>query len=291
MEIDETHPADERHPSHPDNHHYREHHPHARNIHHMLIVFLVVVAILLFLFGTLTNAPFGNVVLGFAPSIIFGMIAITLLHHDHFDIRYLALSLIAVLIIFGVLIGSLAPSIDLVSILGMNLILGVVALVVVAQSFHRDPNDQTVELVAEQQEFPEIIRSVEDRCKALNFSIGRVYSVHNGATAGMRTKIKIPSDWYNELSSALESPEENQNIILGALEKIKRRLELLDESEKKVFSDAEVSRLKKLERQNDGSSRVIEVLSINDGDPVEQFVVSALEHVTLAIERLTGDQR
>jgi hypothetical protein len=280
-----AHLAHPKHPEHPDNHPHRLHHPHSGALRAVIGVYLAFVLVIMVALGFITDAPFGNVLLSFAPSVLFGLAAITLLNNDHLDTKYLFVVLVALLVVSWLSMPFLAPGADIGSVTALNMILGGLLVVILALSHHGE-RSPVIEEDAAEQDIPTVIATIEDRCKAINFVIGRVYNVHKGATAGMRDKIKLDSEWYNELSAALESADENQNILRGAIERIKRRLMLLHKQEKEVFSAAEITRLKKLERKADGTSRVLFVLAANDEDPIEQYVASAEEYCELALARL-----
>lgn len=284
---DLLHRAHPKHPEHPDNHPHRAHHPHAKNLRGILAVYTLIVVAVLFIVGLGTNAPFGHVLLGFAPALLLGLVAVSLLNTDHFDIRLLLVTLIALIVLLVVALPLMAPGADVASLAMLNLLLGGLLLVVLAVSPREEQNQRVVEVAAEEQDVPTILATIEDRCKAINFVIGRVYNVHHGATAGMRDKIKIDSEWYNELSQAMEDPEENHEAVSDAVQLIKDRLSAMHYPEAEVFSAPELSRLKGLERSADGSSTVVHVLSRNDQDPIEQYLVSAEEYCDLVLARMS----
>ncbi len=283
MAEDYPHPMDPRHPDHPDNHHLRLAHPHAGIVRAVLGIFVLVVLALMFAIGLLTNAPFGSVLLAFTPSVLLGLFGLGLLNADIFDLRYMLIVLVILLVIIPFVLPLLTPNADPAAAMAINLVLGAVLLLVLSQSHVGKVESRVVEY---EEDIPTMIATIEDRCKAINFVVGRVYSVHHGATAGMRDKIKIDPQWYNDLSAAMEDPEKNKNILRGVIERIKRRLEQLHEHEATVFTKAEVSRLKKLERKTDGKTRILDVLAENDSDPVEQYVASAEEYCGIAMDQL-----
>lgn len=281
--VDKMHSA---HPEHPDNHPHRAHHPHSSFIRAACALFTLFVLLIFVLIGTLTNAPFGAALLSFSPALLLGVFGIVLINTDHFQLPYLALVLVALLVAAGTALFLLYPDADVLSTSAINIILGVLLIIILAHS-HKDPEDTKVIVIEkEQQEIPDLIKTVEDRCKAINFVIGRVYRVHTGAHARLRDKIKVPAEWYNELTEALQTLGQD-HVVHEMVVKIKNRLELLSQPENTVFTDAEVRNLKSLDRKQDGSTPIINVLAENDSDPVQGFHQAGLEYCELLLEKIT----
>ena len=51
------------------------------------------------------------------------------------------------------------------------------------------------------------IRGIEDKCKAINFVIGRVYSAKRGGSKEIREMIGIPKELYNEFSELVQDDD------------------------------------------------------------------------------------
>ena len=119
------------------------------------------------------------------------------------------------------------------------------------------------------------IQSIEDKCKALNFAIGRVYSNKHGGSDALRAKIRIDKEWYNKFSELSEdfTPKHKEMIRLS-VNLILKQLKLLDLPEKEVFLDMHAS-LTGIQRSKSGKDRILDVLIANDKDPVETYVKSA----------------
>jgi len=132
----------------------------------------------------------------------------------------------------------------------------------------------------------EYIQSIEDKSKALNFVIGRVYSQRNGGTPEIRNRIKILSEWYNEFSH-LESTDMKEKLFAAqkTLSLIYERLIDLKRSEKELFGRISYD-LKNLDRDEYGRTKVIDVLVKNDNDPVKTYYKSALEFCTKAMTEM-----
>jgi hypothetical protein len=129
------------------------------------------------------------------------------------------------------------------------------------------------------------IRGIEDKCKAINFVIGRVYSAKRGGSKEIREKIAIPKELYNAFSELVQEEDiVNPKKLLEIVEKISKRLVQLDTKESKLFV------LKKakivVDRSEDGSDTVISVLSRNDKDPIEEYHSEALEICSQVINYL-----
>lgn len=133
----------------------------------------------------------------------------------------------------------------------------------------------------------EYVRSLEDKSKALNAVIGRVYNTSKGGHAAMRKRIQVHSQWYNEYSALdhdRETPEqlETARTLLGLIQK---RLVLMQKTESEVFRE-DAKTLHNLRRDKDGNSRIIDVLIWNDKDPVEQYYRGAVQVVHQALDEL-----
>lgn len=130
------------------------------------------------------------------------------------------------------------------------------------------------------------IRGIEDKSKAINFVIGRVYSAKRGGSKEIREMIGIPKELYNAFS---ELVQDDDNIVdpkelLAVVKAIQEKLHQLEQKESDLF------RLKKakieMERSSDGSDTVISVLSQNDKDPVGEYHSEALEVCSQVISYL-----
>ncbi|MFP4424767.1 MAG: hypothetical protein ACLFP2_06095 [Candidatus Woesearchaeota archaeon] len=126
------------------------------------------------------------------------------------------------------------------------------------------------------------IQAIEDKAKALNFVIGRVYSNKHGGSAKLREKIRIPKEMYN-LFSEIPPDQISQNLktLRNAVEAIYKQLEKMNESQTKVFGHANFYNI-----THDPKDRIIDVLIDNDKDPVATYYQSAMEFCSKALSEI-----
>lgn len=131
------------------------------------------------------------------------------------------------------------------------------------------------------------IQSIEDKAKALNSVIGRVYTKRHGGTDEVRDAIKIPCEWYNEFAR-LEGIDAAAKIkkIRHLVNSIWERLQSWRNPEKAMFGYRH-QYLKGLNRDPEGNTPVIDVLIANDRDPVEVYYRSAIEFCENALGELS----
>ncbi len=139
----------------------------------------------------------------------------------------------------------------------------------------------------DEESIKKFVSSIEDKAKALNAVIGRVYSVKHGGTDELRKKIKIDSEQYNEISQLHnEEPEKRKETATLLLKKIKERLGLLQRPEIEVFERSEVRNLEELDRDKSGKDDIIDVLMRNDKDPVAIYYEGAIDFCDDALKEL-----
>lgn len=125
-----------------------------------------------------------------------------------------------------------------------------------------------------QPSLKESIHSLEDKCKAINYAIGRVYSDKHGGSKDLRERISVNKDWYNKFSSLVEISEKDKELIRISVDLIQKRLSLLDHKEKDVFLGSH-DKLVRILRNPDGKDTIGQVLVRNDKDPVETYIKNA----------------
>ncbi|MFT4261198.1 MAG: hypothetical protein ACMXX9_02075 [Candidatus Woesearchaeota archaeon] len=120
------------------------------------------------------------------------------------------------------------------------------------------------------------LRGVEDKCKAINFVIGRVYADKRGGSSEIRQKLHIPSELYNSFSRLRNDyePEEIPQII-DLVRNIYNHLIQLELPEHNLIKTKK-EHLPVL-RDPDGKSKIIDVLENNDNDPVREYFLEAKE--------------
>lgn len=135
------------------------------------------------------------------------------------------------------------------------------------------------------------LRSIEDKCKAINFAIGRVYSNKKGGNEDIRNALNINKELYNTFSQISASLNEiNPNPLykvelLKVLEQIHFKFLQLELKEKDIFSLASYPETP-VNRDETGNDKIIEVLAKNDKDPVLDYFNEAKEITARLIEFL-----
>ena len=118
------------------------------------------------------------------------------------------------------------------------------------------------------------LRSIEDKCKALNFVVGRVYSDKKGGSKSIREKLRIHRDLYNLFTEITTNAEkEDLDKLHDVLEKILHTLKLMEKNE----SDVLKVKKGKIPVERSPNDTVLQVLIRNDKDPVEDYHAQAKE--------------
>ncbi|MBN1792457.1 hypothetical protein JW826_02125 [Candidatus Woesearchaeota archaeon] len=137
------------------------------------------------------------------------------------------------------------------------------------------------------EDVSKFLSNIEDKAKAINAVIGRVYSVRRGGVESLRKKIRIDSEHYNEFNELKDKhPSRRRAAAVRLLKKIKEKLVALGKKEVEVFDKSELESLLKLERDASGNDKVIEVLAKNDSDPVKTYHEGALQFCEDALKDL-----
>jgi hypothetical protein len=252
---------------------------------------------------------------------------IILIQTNHFQPAYNWLVMVSFLVAFGLIFflvqSPLVQGLDTLTVLAMNAILMTVALLIMHTSYanERPVHEHTlaerweeekkpekhvhvIERVIEkpahathttvhvhnppEEEVDQVVHSIEDKVKALNFVIGRVYSVYHGGSERLRNKIRVDKAWYADFNTIDAKDSERRRaqaiVLLG---KIKDRLELLQKSERSVFGD-DVDKLKNIQHAPGGSDAIIDVLVRNDKDPVRRYYDGALSFCSDGVRKLNA---
>jgi len=145
------------------------------------------------------------------------------------------------------------------------------------ESLHRkiEMMEHTIKITKDN--FSITLRSIEDKCKAINFVIGRVYSDKKGGSQKIRDLLHINRELYNtfsEITKDFDSTKAKQLMKLLSL--IKRKLNLYSYPEKEVLEISKFARIK-IDRQKNGEEAILEVLAQNDQDPIKDYYMEAMD--------------
>lgn len=221
-----------------------------------------------------TGAPLFWVLLGFLPSI--ATVVLCIIVYEESKERKIAVWFMPFLIIgFFFFVATetrfLEHNLDVQGLTGINLIITLLYLSLFFLFANAITEKKPREKKIVQEKDPEkLINSLEDKSKALNFVIGRVYGSKKGGDEEMRSKLRIQSSWYNEVSKIFNHQKTTSKEFKIALKKIKRHLSVFEETEKEVFGNKHV-KLKNLSRDKAGTEKIIDVLARNDNDPVANY--------------------
>jgi len=130
------------------------------------------------------------------------------------------------------------------------------------------------DLVVSKENFNVTLRGIEDKCKAINFVIGRVYSDKRGASPEVRDTLKINPEWYNTFSEiTADFKDEEKHKLQGVLHNVMDRLLKLEQKENEVVK-LNIGTLPVFRKLGDS---VLEVLARNDKDPLTEYHKEAKE--------------
>jgi len=255
----------------------------------------LVVLVLLIVFTALgTGASPIFVMLGFMPTI--ATIILCLVIFDETVFSFIILWLVPI-VLSGIfyLIASSQPilnnNLDIGALVALNLVFSILYLVIffIIAKFAGRSSQELQEKKQENKpshtiiqhqptKIKEYVASIEDKSKALNFVIGRVYSKFHGGSKQLREKLALKPEWYNEFSEALNNEANpDRRRLLSVLDNIEKQLALMNLTEREILHPEQISELKNLDRDDDGNSTIIEVLIKNDKDPVESYFNGAKE--------------
>lgn len=127
------------------------------------------------------------------------------------------------------------------------------------------------------ENFSVSLRSIEDKCKAINFVVGRVYSDRNGGHKEIRELLNINRLLYNTFSEMTHDlKDENITTLSYVLSLLKKKLSLFLVPEKVLFTIPK-SKIGFLKRDSEGEDIVLDILASNDKDPVREYHAEATE--------------
>lgn len=271
-------------------------------------LFAIIILLFIIVFTSInTQAPLFLVLLGFSPTmltIIFGIIIYEEMTKNRILLWFIPFLLAG--LFFYVLTSQefLAYNIKVKTLTGLNIFFSVAYLAIFTfyyRLLYKERKNRehkgAVRAVVEHtpRTISEYVASIEDKSKALNFVIGRVYSVHKGGTKTMREKIMVSPELYNEFSDIMQEKQNideinNKDKLIKAVymaNKIEERLKEMLKTENEVFGNSQ-NNLKNLDRNPTGTDRIIDVLIKNDKDPVESYYKGALEFCRKLKEKLNA---
>lgn len=271
------------------------------------LIFASITILILFilLIGLTTHSELFLVAVGFLPTIIYVITIISLIEdksHNRYIVWLLPLILSTLFyIITNIFNTALFTQMKTDDLTVLNLILSYTFAAILSfvgifkyeesqyldkiGALEKDKVDLEKELSAlknvkrvTRENLRDYMQGIEDKCKALNFVIGRVYSDKNGGDKEMREKLKINKELYNEFSKIMSNyTVAKKESALLLTEKILNHLNTLFSTEKDIFKE-KCAKLKNIKRDSDSKSKIIEVLIKNDKDPVRTYFEGAMDN-------------
>ncbi len=245
--------------------------------------YLLFLLILIFITAALGNYSLFVVIIGFFPTVLMVLIALTI--HDQYTQQKKLLWLLSLLILagfyaIGMTSASIYNQIDVPVLTGINFILSILYIIMVYGVFQKPKPKKNLKKKVEVEpegSIEEYIHSIEDKSKALNFVVGRVYNKYHGGTSQMRDKLRIPSEWYNEFSLlGIGTDTINKEQLLDLITRFELQLKNYEKKEFEVFK-SDTYKLKNLIQDPHGSDKIIDVLDHNDKDPVRSYYEGAVK--------------
>ncbi len=254
-------------------------------------IFMLIILFFIIITTTVnTDSPFYMVLFGFTPTILTIILGILIYEEILYSKTIIWLTpfvLSAVFLIVGNSDRNLKNNLDVSSLAAINILFSAIylALFFMLLTLISKQNKEKKQVIKEMpvvQSKPttikEYIASIEDKSKALNFVIGRVYNKYHGGTKELREIISIKPDWYNEFSEAMMNEQNpDKKRLLQILNNFETRLELLEKTEREVLGEKHLQDLKNLQRNKIGNDKILDVLTNNDKDPVESYHKGAKE--------------
>ena len=265
---------------------------------------LIVLFFILVTTAVNTSAPFYMVLFGFSPTLLTIVIGLLIFEEIVLSRTIIWLTpfvLAALFLIFANGDRVIRENLDVSSLAAINILFSAIYLaiffILLSLLTHLEkermkktpPQVTSVPTIVKSVPLTikEYISSIEDKSKALNFVIGRVYNKYHGGSKELREIISIKPDWYNEFSESMQNEEKpDKKRMLQILSNFENKLDLLEKTEKEVLGDKHVLNLKNLERNKYGTEQILNVLIKNDKDPVESYYKGAKEFCAKLKEEL-----
>lgn len=271
---------------------------------------ILVLMFVIILTSLSTNSPLFLVLVGFSPTLITIIVCILIYEEiTHYKVAVWFIPFILTGVFFFLLSSQQFTQYNLKvgTLSGINILLSVVYLAIfflffgialklpkrktetkVVHHVHHSQNAQSNQPRPQApQSIREYVASIEDKSKAINFVIGRVYNKYHGGSKELRDKISINKEWYNEFSEILKTegnePGKIEDIrdrdklvsLLYVVNKIQERLNLAKKTEETVFGQKHLN-LKNLHRSATGTDVILDVMKENDKDPIDSYYKGAL---------------
>jgi hypothetical protein len=256
---------------------------------------LVATIILIIMIAAISTSPFINVFLGLSP-LLLTMILDIVATSNHYKpqvywITLVSVHLLALAVLFLINL-ILITEINVPNAVSVSVLIGSLITLVAMFASNSKPHEEPHHHVPfKPEKIEEYVQSIEDKVKALNFAVGRVYRASNGGSTKMRERLRVPSEWYNEFTDLkdvdMDVRLEKARVLVR---KIRDRLSLYAQKEKEVFTIQELATLKHLARNREGEDPVLTVLATNDRDPVENYYKSAIEFCDRILEELEKEK-
>jgi antitoxin component of MazEF toxin-antitoxin module/uncharacterized membrane protein YhaH (DUF805 family) len=279
-------------------HHHEKISPEEKRIIDILLIAIIATIIFIPIIAAVSESPIINVFIGIS-ALLATLIIDFVLTKQHYKVVTFWIVLICTHILaMAVIYGAnfiLADKINLAGSISTSTVLAIIVTAIImlvdAKRVKKSMElKHTVEFKPEK--ISEYVHSIEDKAKALNFAIGRVYKTSNGGTAVMRERLKIPAEWYNEFNLYKDEDLKTQLDNAGILvRKIRDRLSLYTKPEHEVFTKTEFSGLKNIVRNKEGNDAIIDVLKTNDKDPVEHYYVAACDFCDRILEEVERENK
>lgn len=260
-------------------------------------LYLLLMILMVIVISATGNYQIFYVLVGFLPVIL--VIMISMMIHEQYA-KYNAILWLLPLIITAAFyfLGSTTPGFvaqfDVNILTGVNFIFSVVYVLIVFSVFMKDFKKEIIKkekqvVKEEKKSLQEYIHSIEDKSKALNFAIGRVYNKYHGGTTALRDKLRIPAEWYNEFSLiGVGTNKIDFDKLNDIITKFELQLKNFEKTEYEVFKD-KANSLKNLIRDVKGNDIIIDVLDHNDKDPVSSYYKGAVEFCTKIREEIKNN--
>lgn len=179
------------------------------------------------------------------------------------------------------------PEEKLVEQAELNLGDGLLKIEVMHKAEEPIPFEPSQIVLNDEEDVKKFVANIEDKAKAINAVIGRVYSVKHGGSEALRKKIRIDPEHYNGFNELKDKRASRRKIAaVRLLEKILATLKQLKEPEEDLFTKSELGLLVDLKRHPNGEDKVIDVLVKNDSDPVKTYFDSAIQFCQDAVKVL-----